>query len=94
MPKDLWEKYVHHNAIDTLKILTFLIDIDFLPATLGKLDSLVQYFNIPMGQTHHAREDIRMTVEVYKNLIGLLKSKKLESMGNMGSNSLLEIIER
>ncbi len=93
MTKDQWEKYVHHNPIDTLKIVTFLIDIDFLPSTLGKLDSLVQYFNIPMGQAHHAREDIRMTVDVYKSLTSMLKSKKLENT-NIGNNSLLEIIER
>jgi DNA polymerase III alpha subunit (gram-positive type) len=89
---EIWGKYVHYNTIDTLRILTFLQDIGILPVDLGKLESLVNYFNIPMGQAHNAKEDIRMTVEVYKAMGNLIKGKKTE-MSGISTNSLLEIIE-
>ncbi len=88
----IWGKYVHHNTLDTLRILSFLKDIGFLPKELGSLGSLVDYFGIPMGQAHNAKEDIRMTVDVYKAMRNLLLSQKKQISG-VQNNSLLEIIE-
>jgi DNA polymerase III alpha subunit (gram-positive type) len=90
--KKKWLKYVHHNTIDTLRILTFLQDCDIVPNDLGSLSSMVEYFNVPMGQAHNAKEDTRMTVDVYKALKTLINSKKADMSGN--SSSLLEIVER
>jgi DNA polymerase III epsilon subunit-like protein len=87
-----WRKYIHHNTIDTLRILTYLQDCGILPKDLGKLESMVRYFNIPMGQAHDAKEDIRMTVDVYKAMRKLIIDKK-DGMSGIGGNSLLEIIE-
>lgn len=93
MPESIWDKYIHYNPLDTLRILTFLQDIGILPVNLGSLTSLVDYFNIKMGEAHNAREDIKMNVEVYKCLKNILQTKKTEFAGNV-SNSLLKIIER
>ncbi len=93
MKEDVWKKYIHHNQLDTLRVLTFLQDCGILPVELGKLESLVKYFNIPVGQTHNAKGDTLMTVEVYKAMRNLLMGKKNE-MGNVCNNSLLEIIEK
>lgn len=94
IPKENWEKYCHYGKkIDTYPIVTFLQDIGYLPMDLGKLTSLVDYFNIPMGQAHNAREDIKMNVEVYKKIRELMNKKKLE-IANANHNSLLGIIER
>lgn len=86
-----WGKYVHYNTLDTLRILTFLQDIGFLPVDLGNLGSLVQYFNIPMGQAHNCKEDVKMTVEVYKAMKQMLLAKKNDFSG--ANSSLFSIVE-
>lgn len=88
-----WEKLVHYRPLDTLQILTFLQDVDFLPKDLGNLSSQVEYFNIPMGQAHDAKEDIRMTVDVYRAYRKLMQNSKGDIAG-VSSNSLLDIVER
>jgi DNA polymerase III alpha subunit (gram-positive type) len=93
MPEEEWKKHIHHNTIDTLRILTFLQDINFLPVELGKLETLVEYFGIQKGKAHDAKEDIKMTVEVYKKMQGLFLGNKLGFAQNTVSSSLLEIIE-
>jgi DNA polymerase III epsilon subunit-like protein len=87
-----WNKYVNNKPLDTLRIVTFLQDIGFLPTDLGRLESLVEFFKLPKGEAHTAKDDTKMTVEVYKCLRQLIMQLK----SNVGSfnNSLLEIIER
>lgn len=87
-----WEKYVHHNTLDTLRICTFLQDIGFIPSDLGNLASLVEYFGIPMGKAHNAKEDTKMAVEVYKAMKKMLSSKKNDLSG-ISEHSLLNIVE-
>lgn len=94
IPQEDWEKYCHYGKkIDTYPIVTFLQDIGYLPMDLGKLTSLVEYFKIPMGQAHNAREDIKMNIEVYKKVKELMQMKKMD-IANANHNSLLGIIER
>lgn len=88
-----WRKLVHYRALDTLQILTFLQDVGFLPAELGNLESQVDYFNIPKGRAHDAKEDIRMTVDVYRAYVKLMQEKK-DSISGVSNNSLLSIVER
>ena len=90
---DDWEKLVHYRPVDTLSITTILQDVGILPKDLGPLASLVEYFKIPMGNAHNAKEDIRMTVDVYKAIIALLVSLKGNAITGVKNNSLLEIIE-
>lgn len=93
VPEEEWRKLVHYRALDTLQILTFLQDIGYLPVDLGNLESQVEYFNIPKGKAHDAKEDIRMTVDVYKAYCKLLESKK-DNISGVSSNNLLSIVER
>lgn len=86
-----WDKLVHYNPIDTLRILTFLQDIEILPDELGSLTSLVKHFQIPQGLAHNAKEDVKMTVEVYRKLSELVGRLKTSSTGI--SSDLLSIIE-
>jgi len=46
-----------------------------------------------MGQAHDAKEDIRMTVDVYKAYRKLMQNSKGDIAG-VSSNSLLDIVER
>jgi DNA polymerase III epsilon subunit-like protein len=91
--KDTWEKMIHYNYLDTLRIVTFLKDIGMIASDIGNLTSLVEYFGIPKGTAHNAKEDVRMTVDVYKALRNMLEERK-DNFSGVNNNSLLEIIER
>lgn len=88
-----WRKLVHYRCIDTLQILTFLQACGFLPKELGNLGSQVEYFGVPKGKAHDAKEDIRMTVDCYRAYLRLMKEKK-DNISGVQSNSLLSIVER
>jgi len=87
-----WNKYVNNKPLDTLRIVTFLQDIGFLPTELGRLESLDDYFGLPKGETHTAKDDTKMTVDVYKSLRKMIMDLKNNIGGT--NNSILEIIER
>ena len=93
VPEEEWRKLVHYRELDTLSILTFLQDLEFLPKDLGNLESQVEYFNIPKGRAHDAKEDIRMTVDVYRAYRKLLEDKK-DNISGVLTNNLLSIVER
>lgn len=90
--EDSWEKLVHYNTIDTLRITTFLQDCGFIPADVGSLGSMVEYFGIPMGLAHNAREDIKMTVNLYRAILQMMKEKK-NNLSGVSEHSLLSIVE-
>jgi DNA polymerase III alpha subunit (gram-positive type) len=71
-----WEKIVHYRTIDTNPIVGFLKDAGWFPRELGNLGSVVDYLKVPKRNTHNAREDSLMTVDVYKAILDLMKSKK------------------
>lgn len=94
VPKAEWRKLVHYTPIDTLIIVTSLKDIGMLPKDIGNLSSLVEYFGIPMGKAHDCKEDVLMTVNVYREICKLLLSLKNNGLNTSSSNnSLLDIIE-
>lgn len=92
VPHNEWEKLVHYRKLDTSAITSFLKDVEFLPADVGNLSSLVEYFKIPMLTAHNARDDIKMNIEVYRHIKQLMKIKRTD-IANASTNSLLEIIE-
>jgi hypothetical protein len=86
-----WESLAHHALADAFNIVNFLKDIDFVPQELGNLTSVVKHFGLNEGLFHTAKDDVKMTVEVYRslrNMIGGLRN-------NSGSQTidLLEVIE-
>lgn len=88
-----WRKLVHYRALDTLQILTFLQDVGFLPEELGNLESQVEYFGLPMGLAHNAKEDVKMVINVYRAYVKLMQDKK-DNVSGLSTNSLLSIVER
>lgn len=76
IPKEDWEKYVHYSKVDTKMIADFLKDAGWLPPEIGRLDSMVRHFDIPMLDTHDAKNDTLMTIEVYKKFTDLLSQRK------------------
>ena len=87
-----WEKLVHHGNLDTFRICTFLQDCDLLPADIGNLGSLVEYFGLPMGQAHNAKADVKMTIEVYRAMKKMMLERK-NNMSGISDNDLLSIVE-
>ena len=86
-----WESLAHHAVADAFNIINFLKDVDFVPQELGNLTSVVKHFGINEGLFHTAKDDVKMSVEVYKKL--------REMIGNLRTNNgaqtldLLEVIE-
>lgn len=86
-----WKKMVDYKTLDSLRITTFLQDIQMLPSDIGNLESLVDYFNLPKGTTHNAKEDVKMTIEVYKALSNMVLQGRVNS--TVSDLGLLNIIE-
>lgn len=90
---ELWDKYIHHRYIDTLVILNFMQDVDMVPSDLGSLTSLVEYFNIKMGEAHNAKEDVKMTVQVYIKMKQMFLIAKKQISSASPNMDLLKVIE-
>jgi oligoribonuclease (3'-5' exoribonuclease) len=86
-----WEKLVHYRTLDTSAVTTFLKDVGILPDHLGNLSSLVNYFNIPMGEAHTAKDDVFMNIEVYKGVRMLMQRTKVNAIN--ADQDLLSIVE-
>jgi oligoribonuclease (3'-5' exoribonuclease) len=92
MPQEEFETLVHYRTLDTMSGCTPLKDVGILPADVGSLTSLVEYFGIPMKEAHNARDDVLMNIEVYRSMRDMLTSKKRD-MSAASNVSLLQIIE-
>jgi len=89
IPRAEWDSIVHYGKIDTKLIVDFLKDSGWFPRDLGSLGSVVDYLQIAKRNAHNAKEDTLMTVDVYKKLVEIMKSKK-ENSGGQDLISLLE----
>jgi len=83
---------IHHNAIDTTVIVTWLKDINVLPSNIGNLSTLVEYFGLSKGTAHRAKDDVLMQKEVYIKLCELFKNNAIANL-NSSDNDLLKIVE-
>jgi DNA polymerase III alpha subunit (gram-positive type) len=76
LPKDEWDGLIHYAIIDTKALVDFFKDCQYFPSDIGNLGSVVDYLQIPKRQAHSAKDDTLMTIEVYRRLIDIMKSKK------------------
>lgn len=76
IPKDEWDSIVHYGKVDTKICVDFLKDCGWFPSDIGNLSSIVEYLQIPKRSAHTAKDDTLMTVDVYKKLLEIMKSKK------------------
>lgn len=83
---------ITHNPIDTTLIVTWLKDIGMLPSTVGGLGSLVEYFNLPKGTAHRARDDVHMQKDVYIKLCEIFRNNSLNNLKH-SNDDLLKIVE-
>lgn len=89
IPKDEWDSIVHYGKVDTKQCVDFLKDAGWFPKDLGSLGSVVEYLQLPKRDAHNAKEDTLMTIDVYKKIMEIMKSKK-ENGSQQDLISLLE----
>jgi hypothetical protein len=89
LDKTTWESMIHYKALDVMQHVDMLKNHGWLPPTVGNLKSMVEYFGVPKGEAHVAKDDILMTIGVYNKVRELMESKK-----NGGNNQdLISLLE-
>ena len=76
LPASEWEALLHYKDVDVMRPVDFLKDAGWFPPELGSLGTVVEYLQLPKRDAHNAREDTLMTVDVYKRLLEIMRSKK------------------
>lgn len=89
LPASEWNAILHYGKIDPKGYTEFFKDAGWWPRDLGTLVSVVEFLGIPMRGAHNAKEDTLMTVEVYKKMLDLMRSKK----ENGSSQDLISLLE-
>jgi hypothetical protein len=85
---------INHNPLDTTNIVTWLKDMEMLPSNVGSISSLIEYFELPKGKAHQARDDVHMQKEIYIRLCNLIKDASKANLLSQGQdNDLLKIVE-
>lgn len=85
---------ISHNALDTTAMVTWLKDMGILPSNVGSISSLVEYFGLPKGTAHRAKDDVHMQKAIYIKLCELIKQVTKANLSNAGQDSdLLKIVE-
>ena len=85
---------IHHNVLDTTIYITWLKKLGILPATVGSLGSLVEYFDLQKREAHRAEDDVYMQKDVYIALCDLIKQMSIGNLNSTdSSNDLLKIVE-
>jgi oligoribonuclease (3'-5' exoribonuclease) len=92
LDEEEWASCLHHNPIDTLRIVTFLQDIGVLPDDIGRLTDFVEHLGVAKRDAHDAREDVKMNVEGYKILKNMLTERK-NNIALVAGSDLLKIVE-
>jgi DNA polymerase III epsilon subunit-like protein len=87
--EDTWDSMVHYKYLDVMQHVDMLKYHGWLPPTVGKLSSVVEFFGVPLGTAHQAKDDILMTIGVLKKIHDFMESKK-----NGGNTSdLISLLE-
>lgn len=69
MDRTKWATSVGPVPVDTYKIAKRLRDLGKLPGIMNlKLETMINYFNLPRASAHNARNDVIMTVLLLKEL--------------------------
>jgi hypothetical protein len=85
---------ITHNPLDSTCIVTWLKDLGMLPQTVGSISSLIDYFGLPKGTAHRAKDDVHMQKEIYIKLCDIMKNISQNNLVSQGQdNDLLKIVE-
>ena len=91
--EDEYKKLIHHTCRDTFFFAEMLKEMDFLPDDMStNLAALAEFFDIPPAAYHNAKEDINVTISVYKAMKECYKKNKNKALSGISDN-ILGIIE-
>lgn len=76
LPMKEWESILHYKHVDVMQNVDFLKDSGWFPQDLGSLGTVVDFLQLPKRNAHNAKEDTLMTIDVYKKLLEIMRSKK------------------
>ena len=76
LDKTTWESMIHYKSLDVMHDVDVLKRHGWLPPRAGSLESVVEFFGVPKGEVHVAKDDILMTIGVYNKIRELMESKK------------------
>lgn len=79
--KEEWEYYFNRRNRDTSTNATFLKDAGIIPEHIAGLSGLCEYFGLKMGEAHVAKDDVMMTMRLFRKQIELLIGRKNEMSG-------------
>lgn len=71
-----WEELVHYKPHDVMDGVDFLKYHGWLPSDVGSLGKTGDYFQVPEGMAHTAKDDIIRTIGVDNKIKELMESKK------------------
>jgi DNA polymerase III alpha subunit (gram-positive type) len=84
---------VYYGAMDTKNIVDFLKLIGIFPDYMKtNLGAIVEHLGLPKRNAHEAKDDVLMTVDVFKALVDLFKERK-DNFGALSTKLILEVIE-
>ena len=90
LDKTSWESLMHYKVLDVMQHVDMLKNHGWLPPSVGSLVSMVEFFGVAKAEAHVAKNDILMTIEVYRKIKELMESKK--NSGN--SQDLISLLEK
>lgn len=90
-PQETWESLLHYKMHDVMGAVDFLKKVGWFPKTIGNLESVVNYLQIPTRNAHTAKDDTYMTIDVDKKLTEIMRSKK--EGGQSASQDLITLLE-
>ena len=84
---------IYYGQLDTKAIVDFLKIIGIFPQTMQtSLGNIVDHLNLPKRKAHEAKDDVLMTVDVFKGLVDLFKERK-DSASSLKTKLILGSIE-
>jgi DNA polymerase III epsilon subunit-like protein len=72
---DIYTDIFDHHSMDSCKVARICKDIGILPVERCNLPTLKDHFAINIGKLHSAYGDCLITIEIYRQLVKLLKSR-------------------
>jgi DNA polymerase III alpha subunit (gram-positive type) len=88
-----YKKLIHHTCRDTFFFAELLKEMGFLPDDMStNLGALAEFFGIPPAAYHNAKEDIKVTIAVYKAMKECYSKDKNKALSGI-SDSILNVIE-
>lgn len=87
---DKWESKVHYRAADTSTAVTFLKDAGWFPSDIGGLASVARFLKVKSRKAHDAKEDVLMTIDVYKALLSFMNEKRHSSGSSIDLAAVLD----